>query len=353
MDIKEPEDLQYLREVSAQMGADSSLIQASGGNTSIKEYGVLWVKASGKSLANALTDDIFLPLDLAEIWDEIESPSSFSRPFKSLSGSSLRPSIETTLHTLMPHRAVLHCHSVDVIAHTLPMGSQDRMAEKLRGLSWQWIPYCRPGKPLTRAIASVVGDTRTVKGDARVDVLILENHGLVVGGDTLQSAEALQAEVIQRLHLEPRSYSPPDLSQLQAVVDTIPGAFLPKAPVIQAIATDERTLELAQCNPAYPDHVVFCGVRPVVATETNNIPDYVATVSEKWQQDITYVIIPKVGVILLNGASPATEAMLQAQADVLLRVPCGTDVHLLSDQQCLELTDWDAEKYRKALEMAA
>ena len=53
-----------LKELSAKLGNDLSLIQASGGNTSIKLDGKLLVKASGKKLKNALNEDIFVSLDL-------------------------------------------------------------------------------------------------------------------------------------------------------------------------------------------------------------------------------------------------------------------------------------------------
>ena len=60
-----------LKELSAKLGNDLSLIQASGGNTSIKLDGKLWVKASGKKLKNALNEDIFVSLDLKKITNEL------------------------------------------------------------------------------------------------------------------------------------------------------------------------------------------------------------------------------------------------------------------------------------------
>ena len=58
-----------LKELSAKLGNDLSLIQASGGNTSIKFDGKLLVKASGKKLKNALNEDIFVSLDLIKIFE--------------------------------------------------------------------------------------------------------------------------------------------------------------------------------------------------------------------------------------------------------------------------------------------
>ena len=42
------DDLAALARVSAELGRNRLLIQAAGGNTSVKADGVLWVKASGR-----------------------------------------------------------------------------------------------------------------------------------------------------------------------------------------------------------------------------------------------------------------------------------------------------------------
>ena len=53
-----------LREVSAALGADPLRTQGAGGNTSIKQDGVMWIKASGTWLADALAQDIMTPVRL-------------------------------------------------------------------------------------------------------------------------------------------------------------------------------------------------------------------------------------------------------------------------------------------------
>jgi rhamnose utilization protein RhaD (predicted bifunctional aldolase and dehydrogenase) len=47
-------ELTRLRELSARIGSDPLLTQASTGNSSIKLEGVLWIKASGKWMADAI-----------------------------------------------------------------------------------------------------------------------------------------------------------------------------------------------------------------------------------------------------------------------------------------------------------
>ena len=51
--------------------ADPEQVQAAGGNTSLKADGVLWVKASGLWLADALTRDIFVPVRLGQVLEGI------------------------------------------------------------------------------------------------------------------------------------------------------------------------------------------------------------------------------------------------------------------------------------------
>ena len=51
----------------AQLGADPLLVQGAGGNVSWKESEVLWIKASGTWLKDALERDIFVPVDLSDL----------------------------------------------------------------------------------------------------------------------------------------------------------------------------------------------------------------------------------------------------------------------------------------------
>lgn len=341
--LKEPEGLALLKKASVRMGLEPSLIQASGGNTSLKEDGILWVKASGKTLGSAMTEAIFLPLDLAQILAENKNGSAIQATSLTLSGESLRPSIETSLHALMPYRVVLHSHSIEVIAHTLLKHAREHIGFYLEGLSWQWIPYHRPGKPLARAVSSALNSKRS-------NVLILENHGLVVGGDTIELAECLQAEVVTRLRAVVRTYEQPHLPTLHSLVNRLSDARLPNKSVVHSLATDTWSLSLARQNPPYPDHVVFCGVRPLVFNATEHSREQLIELIQKREPNVSYVLLAGIGVILLSNATAATEAMLQAQAEVFLRIPEDSNVHLLSDAQCAELMNWDAEKYRKAME---
>jgi len=61
------EEIASLLNLSTRVGRDPQLVQGNNGNISLKLDGVLWIKASGKLLANAKQEDTFVPIELAVV----------------------------------------------------------------------------------------------------------------------------------------------------------------------------------------------------------------------------------------------------------------------------------------------
>jgi rhamnose utilization protein RhaD (predicted bifunctional aldolase and dehydrogenase) len=62
------------------------------------------------------------------------------------------------------------------------------------------------------------------------------------------------------------------------------------------------------------------------------------------------VVIPDLGIALLRSATPAADAMARCLADVVSRIPPDAEIVRLTPRQEYELTHWEAEKYRQALD---
>ena len=71
--------------------------------------------SSGTWLSDASAEDIFLPTDLSYLRTAI-SEGRFDKPTVT-NDTTLRPSIETLIHALMPQRIVIHLHAIDVLSH--------------------------------------------------------------------------------------------------------------------------------------------------------------------------------------------------------------------------------------------
>ncbi len=60
------------KNTSYYLGNNFQLVQAAGGNTSIKSENTMLIKASGTWLINSTKDDIFVELDLVSIKNKIK-----------------------------------------------------------------------------------------------------------------------------------------------------------------------------------------------------------------------------------------------------------------------------------------
>jgi rhamnose utilization protein RhaD (predicted bifunctional aldolase and dehydrogenase) len=339
-----PEALRELAAFSAAIGRDPEQVQAAGGNTSVKQDGLLWVKASGLWLADALERDVFVPVRLDSVLGGIEAGAAdpvSGAVAGELNPGGLRPSIETTLHALLPHRVVVHTHSVRTIALAIRADGEARVAERLDGLRWAWVPYCKPGLPLTRSVAERLAQ-------APADVLVFGNHGLVVGAGTVAEAAALLADVERRVDAPARPAVGCDQPTLARLADRL-GLRQPIHAVTHALARDPRRLTVATSGSLYPDHVIFLGpaatTLPVDAGD-RELGEIVVAAGARGSK---LFLVPGAGALLAAGTTRSADELALCLALVMERVPDDAEPSYLTAADEAELLDWDAEKYRQAL----
>jgi rhamnose utilization protein RhaD (predicted bifunctional aldolase and dehydrogenase) len=338
-------EFEALRLLSARIGADPLLVQGAGGNTSIKEGGVLWIKASGKWLSEAAREDMFVPVSFEPLWaalkrdhPDAERAEKFIAPGHDSKG--LRPSIETTVHALLPQKIVLHVHCVSTIAHAVQLSAEKLIAPLLRGIEYAFIPYRRPGLPLAKAIAERV--------KPETNVLVLGNHGLVVAAETVADAASLLKKVCLRLRLEARMAFEPDLS---ALAQHASGSSyrLPAAPRAHAAALDPRSCAMAAGGSLYPDHVVFLGAGSVISRPGESAKMIEDSAKAEGVSPPVSILFPGQGVLMRGDADRGAEAMAECLAEVTGRINLFAQISYLSLAENAELLNWDAEKYRQEL----
>jgi rhamnose utilization protein RhaD (predicted bifunctional aldolase and dehydrogenase) len=310
-------DLAALARLSAELGSNRLLVQAAGGNTSIKDDGVLWVKASGRWLAKALDEPVFVAVDLSRLMPALErgdpaceTCDAFVRA--DLSTPGLRPSVETTLHAGLPQRFVLHVHCVETISHAILIDAETRLAPLLDGLDWRWVPYIRPGLPLFRTIAS------------GADVYVLQNHGLVVAADTLDAAVGLIETVGRRL-ARPLQAAPSGSRRVERA-----GYRFADAPALAPHA-----VRLAAAGSYYPDHLVFLGSGAATIDNVVGSPPV--------------ILAPGFPPLVRDDLAPTPLAMAGCMADVAARLAPDDRPRYFTAQEEYVLTHWDAEIYRQSL----
>jgi len=337
---------QAINSFCARIGADPLLVQGAGGNVSWKSEGVLWVKASGTWLSDALSQDIFVPVELNGLQDKLRA-GDFNTPIQAMATSALRPSIETLLHALMPQKVVVHVHAIEVLAHLVRKHVDTSLPR-----SWPadtatlTIPYQKPGAPLAQAVAEGL----TAQPGTRV--VFLRNHGLVLAGDTLEEVEALLNGLTRRL-ASPEQPMPATTTQnthIPAPLQSLDGAVrltsLPIASIHQLAQDPTLCRRLEQDWALYPDHVVFLGAEPICHADASSA--LLAQQGSAIPRDQAQ-FVAGLGVFSVDPLSEARLAQLRCYRDVMARQSPDTALLSLDSQQVAELLGWDAEKHRQHL----
>jgi rhamnulose-1-phosphate aldolase/alcohol dehydrogenase len=197
--------LTQLVERSRRLGADRSICNWGGGNTSAKAEEidfrgrparVLWVKGSGSDLATC-TESSFTGLFLDDLHPLLERERmSDSEMVEYLAHCFFapgrpRPSIETLLHAFLPFAHIDHTHADATNYFACAIDGQQLAAECF-GDSLVWIPYRRPGFGLAREVALAV------RAHPEAKLVILARHGLITWGETDAACYASTLETISR-----------------------------------------------------------------------------------------------------------------------------------------------------------
>jgi rhamnose utilization protein RhaD (predicted bifunctional aldolase and dehydrogenase) len=319
------------------IGKDPLLVQGAGGNVSWKEGNTLWIKASGTWLAEAAEKDIFVPVDLLHLRSAIEI-GNFSVTPKVIGASELRPSIETLLHALMPHRIVVHLHAIEVLAHLVRNNCQTDFQSLLEAaVFWVLVAYKKPGAELAETVSLALQLMKNA------NVVFLQNHGVVIGGDNIEEIDQLLKSMAEALCTFPRSFGesipPSDPLSIDGKVLYYPVTDQ----AVHQLATDVDLFSHLKSDWAlYPDHVVFLGPHPYTYSDMNTLMNALRDSKEIPE----LIFVQNLGVFTVSNFSMAKQVQLRCYYDVMVRQHKENMTKCLTSLQIGELLNWDAEQYR-------
>lgn len=275
--------------ISRRYGADPSHVIAGGGNTSIKKGKSLWIKASGKSMAT-IENDGFLELNRETVLSTL-SRKDWSRDreeredqiAKVLLDSRVnppdpdtRPSVESTLHALMPQTFVLHTHGE--LANGLTCSKMGEAGLKKIPLPSKvkavWMKYVDPGLPLAKELERVLTESVEKNGE-HPNTVFMAKHGILVAADTAEEADGLMKACDRALRNFISRKSPArnkvnnriDGEMEKALVPAIRSLLPDPTWILRRImepALDRHfSKELSKLPSLLPDQTVYCGAFPL------------------------------------------------------------------------------------------
>lgn len=333
---------QEFKAFSEKVGKDKFLVQAGGGNTSIKRrHGTLTVKASGTELKYAVTGDIFVDVEIDAVLDSL---GDFPSPLvpDGRDPKQLRPSIECQLHAVIPFKIVVHLHMIDAIAILVREDCLTCVEALMGDLPFVWLPYLKPGKELAEAYVE--------QGRYEPKVILLGNHGVVLCGDTVEEVQSLLDTLSNIFLCTAVPAQAPNDTSLQDVLYLYPDFRLPVNPVLHSLCSIPEIFQYCAGGILYPDQAVYLGgkihtvgsyaLRCMLSRGSTQVFD---------SNCPRFILFEDLGILVNKGCSSSVEIMLEAHWDVLSKVTPGATLNYLSDSDVAALIDWDAEVYRKHL----
>jgi rhamnulose-1-phosphate aldolase/alcohol dehydrogenase len=290
---------------SNKLGEDLTLTNTGGGNTSSKliekdpltseSVEVLWLKGSGGDLRTAKRDGFAsLYLDKVRAMKPLylSSPDRGPKteiedrmyPMYSHCVFNLNPracSIDTPLHTFVPHRHVDHLHPNAVIAIAASV-NQEKLCTQIYGDEVVYVPWQRPGFDIGLKIEQLIEASPQARG------VLLGHHGMSSWDNDDKTCYETALEIVDRAarYIEEhdrgektfggRKHTPlEEAKRRRLIAEIIPylrGQISVSARFVGTVQDDERMLRfvnshdgsrLAALGTSCPDHFLRTKIKPL------------------------------------------------------------------------------------------
>lgn len=353
--------LEELIQMSKYAGERFDLVQAGGGNTSVKyDNNAMYIKASGYLLSELSHDKGYALVALDKVLAILEDEETLKIKEKNkrdktaseqlnraiIQGTD-RPSIETYLHALL-YKYTLHVHAITVNIFT----SQKNWSEELKELDEEalCIPYETPGIELAILLKNHL-ETYRLQYNRLPNTVFLQNHGLIISSDHLEDIQLWTDGIVRKAELR----AGVDFSRYRRtnalstcfnkLFKTYNIAYLSEDHTINSLLKKVDEVHLGR--PFSPDGYVFCGYTILPLTDITDAP------FKAYQ--LKYNEVPKLatyeGSLYIFAADLKKAKMIEdvLKNNLLIAHSLGDKLTYLKEDEIAYLGNWDAEKYRQEL----
>lgn len=334
-------------------GANPDLVTCGGGNTSMKEDGVMYVKGSGTALKDAVTET-FVGMNhtkLLNMLDDVYPEDDVAREAKFLKDvtdaklpgeEAKRPSVEALLHALFPQKFVLHLHPSLVNGLTCAKNGKEECA-RLFGDSVVWVPACKPGYVLAKLMKDIFdASKKTIK------TVLLENHGVFFAADTVEGLATSLNGMMNALTSQVKEF--PDVEfdgeepGFSEKIKRVSGKNFVKfnaSPSALKFA-ESKAAAAPIMKPFNPDQIVYCGPKVQFAMCDGCLDNITANV----------IIMKGVGIYAIGDTEKNANNCMTLVKDAM---KVATYAQAFGGEQPMAeelvnfIVNWEVESYRKSV----
>ncbi len=339
--------------ISKYAGMREDLVQAGGGNSSVKiSKEEMLIKASGYSLSELTETEGYSVVNYSVITEFFKntSPDKITKKteeilLKQAYREGARPSIETFLHSITG-TVTLHTHAV--LAAVLASRKDGMMQLQKLFPEALLIPYATPGIAL--AAAYFCEYQKYQKSGKELEIVFLQNHGLLVSGNTalevIEKTESVLQKIAEVLSIDYRNYSDSTMlyQKLAAFgwqedfIYQVQNRNVEKAYLLLGKKLWELTVS--------PDTVVYCG-RKILSVKEGEEQESIQQFFQQYGKPSVLQYRDQF-YILASSMKKAKEieSLLAFSAEIAVANQ-GIEETYLTEQEQEFLLNWDAELYRK------
>lgn len=363
----------HLLHISHVLGCNDRLVQAGGGNTSVKcaDGDTMLIKASGTPLGRMSPSQGWVAVRLETVRSLFETPELRTLPASEreqrvlgvlsdaiIEPPDARPSVETPLHALLD-TVIMHSHPVAANAiGCLPDGKTalEAICKDVSERPPLWIPYIDPGSTLAFAVADRIGQYAAEHGGPP-DVVLQPNHGLFVAAPSAHECATKHQRIVENAEhlLLERFPDPIDAGILKGIADAVAAVYgtdtlvrASKRPELVQAARGELAETFA--GALSPDHVVYTGPRGLIVDSTigraqleSALTDFKAATGV-----LPRLIVVRGQTVCVAGQSEkkvdAAEALAVSAVQTALLT--GNKPRFLDSDGVAFIMNWEAEHYR-------
>jgi rhamnose utilization protein RhaD (predicted bifunctional aldolase and dehydrogenase)/NAD(P)-dependent dehydrogenase (short-subunit alcohol dehydrogenase family) len=372
-------EINQLIEISRYYGRDNRYVIAGGGNTSFKNDGKLWIKASGHAL-DAITEEGFAVLDrkkLALMSKKTynSDPAIREEEVKNdLAAACLtknrRPSVETSLHNALKYSFVVHLHPTTVNGLMCSQRAESE-TKRLFGDKAIYIPYTDPGYTLFKEVENRIKTYHAQHGEEPT-IVFLQNHGIFVGADTVEQIKQIYEYVIDRIEQAavPVYSTCEDDSQISdCVLEVIPAIrMMLSADSLKTLKIRNNSLitrftasekEFAKiARPFSPDIIVYCKSEYIYIAWDNKdellakADRQIKTYIRKWGHAPKVMLIKHIGLVAVGDHAAGCDIILDVYEDMMKITAIAQSFggeHPMTQAQIDFIDNWEVENYRRKI----
>ncbi len=378
--------LRDLIKISNATGRDVTLVQAGGGNTSVKtaDGKYMYIKASGTALKDMnmkngwrrLRLDVVLPiiedksiarLDIQARETEVKNRLLLACDDKI--SSEARPSLEAHFHALLD-KYVVHLHPEAVLAYTCAKNGREKLQKLFKDekLPPVWVPYVGLGYILAKKIKKAATDYEKHYGRAPA-IIFLQNHGLAVAANSASAALRLVRRVVKVCNSKLKQLRADRIRPIsdQAIADTklcIRTAFFEATGLhisisyfcnetIAAFWNQSDAQKMLSSGVLTPDELLYANGPAMWVTKCN--PTAIAaglrTQIKNGLNPSVAFLVKEVGLFVAGSEkiAPAVNDIVTSSLFVRTNASCLGGIRGLNKRQQNFINQWETDAFRRKL----